>query len=105
MNAIASEYARWLGSSNVPKLFLKAEPGAILANDRLINLVRGWPALTEKTVAKSISFRKILPDEIGKFIVDWIESLERPASQQIRRRSRLRRNRPEFATVAKPLSA
>jgi hypothetical protein len=51
VHAIATEYADWLGTSNVPKLFLKAEPGAILANDRLVNLVRGWPAATEKTVA------------------------------------------------------
>jgi haloalkane dehalogenase len=35
----------------VPKLFLKADQGAILANDPLVNLVRRWPALTEKTVA------------------------------------------------------
>jgi len=34
VHAIATEYADWLGKSNVPKLFLKAEPGAILANDR-----------------------------------------------------------------------
>src|SRR5262249_12909304 len=47
VHAIATEYADWLGTSNVPKLFLKAEPGAILANDTLVNLVRGWPALTE----------------------------------------------------------
>jgi haloalkane dehalogenase len=51
VHAIETEYADWLGTSNVPKLFLKAEPGAILTNDTLINLVRGWPALTEKTVA------------------------------------------------------
>jgi hypothetical protein len=43
----------------VSKLFLKAEPGAILANDTLVNLVRGWPALTEKTVAGIQSSRKI----------------------------------------------
>src|SRR5437016_2749346 len=42
VNAIATEYADWLVKSNVPKLFLKAEPGAILAVDRLVNLVRGW---------------------------------------------------------------
>src|SRR6516225_739533 len=29
VTAIATEYAHWLGTSNVPKLFLKAEPGAI----------------------------------------------------------------------------
>ena len=33
VHAIATEYADWLGTSDVPKLFLKAEPGAILAND------------------------------------------------------------------------
>jgi haloalkane dehalogenase len=44
VHAIATEYAEWLGTSNVPKLFLKAEPGAILTNDTLVNLVRGWPA-------------------------------------------------------------
>ena len=51
VRAIVAEYADWLATSDVPKLFVKAEPGAILANDTLVNLVRGWPALTEKTVA------------------------------------------------------
>ena len=59
MHAIATEYADWLRTSNVPKLFLKAEPGAILANDRLVNLVRGWPAVTEKTVAGTPPGRKL----------------------------------------------
>jgi haloalkane dehalogenase len=39
----------------LPKLFLKAEPGAILANDTLVNLVRGWPMLAEKTVAHLVA--------------------------------------------------
>jgi haloalkane dehalogenase len=47
VHAIATEYADWLGRSNVPKLFLKAEPGAILANDTLVNLVRRWPGRTK----------------------------------------------------------
>src|ERR1700753_2640142 len=51
VTAIAADYADWLGSRDVAELFLKAEPGAILASDRLVNLVRGWPALTEKTVS------------------------------------------------------
>src|SRR5262249_53315042 len=51
--------------------FLKAEPGAILANDRLVNLVRKWPAVTEKKV-KGIHFvQEDSPDEIGKAIVDF----------------------------------
>src|SRR6516162_5077595 len=36
VHAIATAYASWLGESNVPKLFLKAEPGAILTNDSLV---------------------------------------------------------------------
>ena len=73
VHAIATEYAEWLGTSNVPKLFFKAEPGAILANDKLVNLVRSWPALTEKMVAGVHFVQEDSPDEIGKAIVDWME--------------------------------
>jgi haloalkane dehalogenase len=75
VNAIAADYADWLASGDVPKLFLKAEPGAVLASDRLVNLVRGWPALTEKTV-KGIHFvQEDSPDEIGRAIADWLGSV------------------------------
>ena len=75
VSAIAAAYADWLRTSNVPKLFLKAEPGAILTVDRLISLVRGWPALTEKTVAGIHFVQEDSPDEIGKAIVDWMKTL------------------------------
>jgi len=75
VSAIAAAYADWLGKSSVPKLFLKAEPGAILAVDRLVKLVRGWPALTEKTVAGIHFVQEDSPDEIGQAIVDWMGKL------------------------------
>src|SRR6516225_4592596 len=75
VTTIATEYADWLGTTNVPKLFLKAEPGAILANDRLVNLVRGWPALTEKAVAGIHFVQEDSPDEIGRVIVSWMGTL------------------------------
>ena len=75
VTAIVDAYANWLKTSRVPKLFLKAEPGAILAVDRLVNLVRGWPALTEKTVAGIHFVQEDSPDEIGKAIVDWMGKL------------------------------
>jgi haloalkane dehalogenase len=75
VHAIATAYANWLGTSNVPKLFLKAEPGAILANDRLVNLVRGWPALTEKTVRGIHFVQEDSPDEIGRAIASWMGTL------------------------------
>ena len=70
--AIVKAYADWLATSNVPKLFLKAEPGAILANDTLVNLVRQWPALTEKTVAGVHFVQEDSPDEIGRAIAGWM---------------------------------
>ena len=62
----------WLAKSNVPKLFLKAEPGAILASEKLVNLVRSWRALTERSV-KGVHFvQEDSPDEIGRAIADWM---------------------------------
>ena len=75
VSAAAAAYADWLGTSNVPKLFLKAEPGAILANDTLVNLVRGWPALTEVTVAGIHFVQEDSPDEIGRAIAGWMGTL------------------------------
>jgi haloalkane dehalogenase len=75
VHAIATAYAHWLGKSNVPKLFLKAEPGAILANDSLVNLVRGWPVLTEKTVRGIHFVQEDSPDEIGRAIAGWMGAL------------------------------
>ena len=75
VTAIAAAYADWLGTSDVPKLFLKAEPGALLANDRLVNLVRGSPELTEVMVAGRLYVQEDSPDEIGKAIVEWMGRL------------------------------
>jgi haloalkane dehalogenase len=51
------------------------EPGAILANDTLVNLVRRWPALTEKTV-KGIHFvHEDSTEEIGQAIAGWMGAL------------------------------
>jgi haloalkane dehalogenase len=59
----------------VPKLFLKADPGAILASDALVNLVRGWPALTEKRVAGLHFVQEDSPDAIGRAIAGWLSEL------------------------------
>jgi haloalkane dehalogenase len=75
VTAIAAEYAEWLGQTDVPKLFLKVEPGAILANETLVNLVRGWPQLTERTVAGIHFVQEDSPDEIGQAIADWMSAL------------------------------
>jgi haloalkane dehalogenase len=70
--AIAGAYADWLATSDVPKLFLKAEPGAILASDWLVDFVRGWPAQEEVTVSGIHFVQEDSPDEIGRAIADWM---------------------------------
>ncbi|WP_027554781.1 haloalkane dehalogenase [Bradyrhizobium sp. Cp5.3] len=73
--AVAAAYADWLATSNVPKLFLKAEPGGILAKDALVDFVRGWPEQTEVTVAGIHFVQEDSPDEIGRAIAGWMGKL------------------------------
>ncbi|MGW5233003.1 haloalkane dehalogenase [Streptomyces nodosus] len=73
--AITAAYADWLATSDVPKLFVKAEPGAILASDWLLDFVHGWPAQTEVTVPGIHFVQEDSPDEIGRAIADWMETL------------------------------
>ena len=75
VSAAATAYADWLGTSNVPKLFVKAEPGAFLADESLVSLVRGWPELAEVTVAGIHFVQEDSPDEIGRAIVDWVGTM------------------------------
>ncbi|WP_426506374.1 haloalkane dehalogenase [Dactylosporangium sp. McL0621] len=75
VTAIASAYADWLASSDVPKLFLRAEPGAILASDWLLDFVRGWPAQVEVAVAGRHFVQEDSPDEIGRAIASWMGAL------------------------------
>ncbi len=73
--AIAAAYADWLATSSVPKLFVKAEPGAILASDAIVDFVRGWPSQAEVTVAGVHFLQEDSPDEIGRAIAGWMGAL------------------------------
>src|SRR4026207_2592625 len=50
--AIVDDYARWLATSDVPKLFVNAEPGTILTGPQR-ELCRTWPSQQESTVRGS----------------------------------------------------
>src|SRR5262249_8422611 len=50
VTAAVDAYADWLKSSSVPKLFLKAEPGGILANGKVLELARSLPAQAAASV-------------------------------------------------------
>ena len=75
VNAIVAAYAEWLATSDVPKLFIKANPGALLGGGANLDTVRAWPAQTEVTVAGVHFVQEDSPDEIGRAIVGWMERL------------------------------
>jgi haloalkane dehalogenase len=69
--AIVGDYADWLASSPVPKLLVRAEPGAILSGPQL-EFCRRWPNQREVTVAGNHFCQEDSPDEIGGAIAHWI---------------------------------
>jgi haloalkane dehalogenase len=75
VTAFVDDYADWLKTSSVPKLFLKAEPGGILAGGKVLEHVRSLPAQTEVTV-KGVHFvQEDSPDEIGQAVANWMKTL------------------------------
>jgi haloalkane dehalogenase len=75
--AIAAAYTDWLAKSDVPKLWVKAEPGGILASDALVDSVRKWPNQAEVTVAGVHFVQEDSPDEIGRAVADWMDASSR----------------------------
>ena len=73
--AIVAAYAEWLKTSSVPKLFVKAEPGALLGGGANLDFARGLPAQNEVTVAGIHYLQEDSPDEIGRAIAHWMGTL------------------------------
>ena len=72
--AIVAEYAAWLTKSSVPKLFVNAEPGALLKG-RARDFCRTWPNQTEVTVKGAHFIQEDSPDEIGTAVADFVRRL------------------------------
>ncbi|MEE9203022.1 MAG: haloalkane dehalogenase [Dehalococcoidia bacterium] len=64
---IAERYAKWLATSHVPKLFINADPGAILVGAQR-EFCRSWPNQQEVTVKGSHFVQEDSPAEIGQAI-------------------------------------
>ena len=75
VTAITSDYADWLARNNTPKLFINADPGAILIGAQR-EFCRSWPNQTEVTVAGSHFIQEDSPNEIGKAIAEWLSNLK-----------------------------
>ena len=71
---IVQDYADYFSKADVPKLFINAEPGAILIGPQR-EFCRSWPAQQEVTVPGNHFLQEDSPDEIGQAISEWFRRL------------------------------
>ena len=71
---IVEQYGQWLSTSELPKLFVNADPGAILAGPQR-EYCRAWPNQKEITVKGSHFIQEDAPQEIGQAIVGFLQAL------------------------------
>ncbi|MFQ5558325.1 MAG: haloalkane dehalogenase [Acidimicrobiales bacterium] len=74
VHAIVESYSSWLAGSEIPKLLVRAEPGAILTG-RQLEVCRAWPNQTETVVAGNHFVQEDSGPEIGAAIADWCRTL------------------------------
>jgi haloalkane dehalogenase len=72
--ATVEEYGAWLSKSDVPKLFIKGEPGALIRG-RALDFVRTWPNQTEVSVPGVHFIQEDSADEIGAAVASFVRAL------------------------------
>lgn len=70
---IVQSYADWLSTSEVPKLFVNADPGTILTGAQR-DFCRTWPNQTEVTVPGIHFIQEDSADAIGEALAGWLPS-------------------------------
>ncbi len=71
---IVEDYAAWLAASDLPKLFLNADPGSILTG-RPRELCRAWPNQTEITVPGAHFIQEDSPHAIGEAVAAFVHRI------------------------------
>ena len=74
VTAIVQAYADWLAAANVPKLFVNADPGAILIGPQR-EFCRAWPNQSEVTVPGIHFVQEDSGAVIGETVASWLESV------------------------------
>ena len=72
--AVAQAYSDWLSGAELPKLFINAEPGALIRGATR-EFCRAWPNQTEVTVKGSHFIQEDSPAEIAAALADWLQTL------------------------------
>lgn len=73
--SIVDDYSKWLAQSGVPKLFVNAEPGAILTGSQR-EFCRTWPNQEEVTVRGVHYVQEDSPHEIGEAVATFVRRTE-----------------------------
>jgi haloalkane dehalogenase len=73
---IVERYGEWLAGSDLPKLFINADPGAQIVG-RIRDFCRGWSNQREVTVPGIHFIQEDSPDQIGVAIREFVGSLRR----------------------------
>ena len=71
---IVSDYGTWLSQSDVPKLFLDAEPGAVLSGPYR-KFCRSWPNQTETKIRGIHYVQEDSPKEISEAVSQFVSDL------------------------------
>ena len=71
---IVESYSKWMAENELPKLFINAEPGAILIGKQR-EFCRTWKNQKEVTVKGSHFIQEDSPNEIGNAIFEWLNGL------------------------------
>jgi haloalkane dehalogenase len=72
--ATVEEYGAWLSQSDLPKLFIKGEPGALIRG-RALDFVRTWPNQTEVSVPGVHFIQEDSADEIGAAVASFVRAV------------------------------
>tara|TARA_B110000116_G_scaffold58916_1_gene50361 strand:- start:1322 stop:2215 length:894 start_codon:yes stop_codon:yes gene_type:complete len=72
---IANNYAKFMNETQIPKLFINAEPGGILIGKQR-EIARQWPNQKEVTVKGGHFIQEVSPDEIGKYVREFLIGLK-----------------------------
>ncbi|HJM48890.1 MAG TPA: haloalkane dehalogenase [Alphaproteobacteria bacterium] len=71
---IVDAYGTWLSQSDIPKLFVNGEPGAIIIGS-LKDYCRSLPNQTEITVKGVHYLQEDSPDEIGRALAEFVKGI------------------------------
>lgn len=70
---LVDTYSKWMAENDIPKLFINAEPGAILTGAAR-EFCRSWKNQTEATVQGRHFIQEDSGAEIGRHVKAWIET-------------------------------